>query len=74
MKGYKYTTEQEAIQAVKDCNVFYAIPKNESDVTQNWCSYNFSELDGFWYIIFDESLEQILGQPIQITITENGIK
>ena len=69
MLGYKYNTEIEVINAQKSCNAYYDIPKNETDITQNWCSYEFSE--NFWYIVYDESLEPILGDPIEFDITIN---
>ena len=71
MLGYKYNTEIEAINAQKSCNAYYGIPKSEKDITKNWCTYDYS--DGFWYIIYDESLEPILGIPIEITITNEEI-
>ena len=71
MKGYKFNTEQEAINAQKSCNAYYGIPKSETDVTQNWCSYEYSQLDAFWYIVYHESLQPILGEPIEFEITEN---
>jgi hypothetical protein len=67
-KGYKYNTEEEAITAQKICNAFYGIPKSETDVTQNWCSYEFSE--NFLYIVYHESLEPILGEPIEFQLTQ----
>jgi len=70
LKGYKYTTEIEAIDAQKACNAYYGIPKSPEDVTQNWCGYNY-DISGFWYIVYDESLLPILGEPIEIEITEN---
>ena len=60
--GYKYTNEQEAIEARKQCADYYGIPVAPNDVTQYWVDYQYSE-DGFWYIIFDESLTEILGKP-----------
>ena len=71
MLGYKYNTEIEAINAQKKCNAFYNIPKNKTDITQNWCSYEFSE--NFWYIVYDESLEAILGEPIEFQITQDEV-
>ena len=52
LKGYKYTTETEAI----------------TDVTQHWIDYNYAELDGFWYITYDESLLPILGEPTEFEL------
>jgi hypothetical protein len=71
IKGYKYTTETEAISAQKACDTYYGIPVHPDDVTQHWCAYNFAELNKpqFWYITYDISLVPILGEPSDITIT-----
>ena len=63
--GYKYTNEQDAIDARKQCADYYGLPVAPDDVTQYWVDYNTAELDTpvFWYIIFDESLEVVLGEP-----------
>lgn len=65
INGYQYTTEQEAINAREACDTYYGIPVAPDDVTHNWCDYQFAELNTpqFWYIVFDESLTPILGQP-----------
>ncbi len=71
IKGYKYTPEQEAIDARKQCADYYGLPVSPEDVTQYWVDYETAELDTpiFWYIIFDESIEQILGQPTTFEVT-----
>lgn len=63
--GYKYTNEQDAINARELVDAYYGIPVSPEDVTQNWVDYNTATLDNpiFYYIIFDESLEVVLGQP-----------
>lgn len=63
--GYKYTNEQEAIDARKQCADYYGLPKTPDDVTKYWVDYNEASLDTpvFWYIVFDSSIEMILGQP-----------
>jgi hypothetical protein len=71
IKGYKYTTETEAITAQKQCDAFYGIPKSPDDITQHWIDYNFAELDGFYYITYDESLLPILGEPTEFEVTQN---
>jgi len=71
IKGYKYTTETEAITAQKQCDAFYGIPKSPTDVTQHWVDYRYAELDGFWYITYDESLLPILGKPTEFEVTQN---
>lgn len=68
MIGYKYIIEQDAINAVNECNLAYGYPKQ--DTTTNWIDYQFSDLDDFYFIIFDESVRSILGEPIEFTITE----
>lgn len=67
MLGYKYFIEQEAIDARKQCADYYGLPKSPEDETIYWVDYNYSELN-FWYIIFDESIEPILGKPTEFEI------
>ncbi len=69
--GYKYTTEQEAIDAREQCDAYYGIPVSPDDVTQNWVDYNTATLDNpiFWYITFDDSLEVVLGEPSIFDVT-----
>jgi uncharacterized protein YceK len=71
INGYKYTIEQDAQSAVALCNQYYGIPI-EGDTTQNWCMYQVAELNTpiFWYIIYDESLLPILGNPTEFEITQ----
>lgn len=72
IKGYKYTTEKEAIDAKKECADYYGLPVAPEDVTQYWVDYEIAELDTpiFWYIQFDESIEVILGQPTEFNVTQ----
>lgn len=69
--GYKYTNEQDAINAREQVDAYYGIPVSPEDVTQNWVDYNTAELDNpiFYYITFDESLEVILGEPSTFDVT-----
>jgi hypothetical protein len=67
MLGYQYFIEQEAIDARKQCADYYGLPKSPEDETIYWVDYNYSELN-FWYIIFDESIEPILGKPTEFEI------
>ena len=71
INGYKYTNEQDAIDARKQCADYYGLPVNPDDVTQYWVDYETAELDTpiFWYIIFDESLRVVLGEPTQFEVT-----
>jgi len=72
IKGYKYNKEQEAISAREACDAYYGIPVAPDDVTQNWIDYQFAGLNTppFWYIIFDETLLPVLGQPTEFEIIQ----
>lgn len=72
INGYKYTTEQEAIDARKQCADYYGLPVAPDDVTQYWVDYETAELDTpiFWYIVFDESLKVVLGEPETFEVTQ----
>ena len=69
--GYKYTTEQEAINARELVDVYYGIPVSPEDVTQNWVDYQTATLDNpiFYYIQYHESLTVVLGEPITFQVT-----
>ena len=71
VNGYKYTTEQEAIDAREACDTYYGIPVSPDDVTQNWVEYETASLDNpiFYYITFDESLKVVLGEPTDFEVT-----
>jgi hypothetical protein len=73
IKGYKFSTEEEANLSQNDCNVYYGIPAEPEDVTQNWVEYSFAPLNTptFWFIIFDDSLIPILGQPEEFMVETN---
>jgi hypothetical protein len=72
INGYKFTTESQAKAAVNACNAYYGIPKTPDDVTQNWVEYQKADLNKpkFWYITYDESLQVVLGEPIQFEVTQ----
>lgn len=71
INGYKYTNEQDAINAREQCDAYYGIPVSPDDVTQNWVDYQTATLDNpiFWYITFDESLKVVLGDSINFEVT-----
>lgn len=68
--GYKYETESDAMQARKDCADYYGLPKTQDDITKYWVDYSFAELNDpqFWYIIYDESILAILGEPTEFEV------
>jgi len=76
--GYKYLIEQEAIDARKACADHYGLPKTPEDTTKYWVDYNIAEDDDpiFWYIIFDDSIEMVLGTPtiFDVTVLEKSIE
>lgn len=63
--GYKYLTEAEAIDARAQCADFYGLPITPEDETIYWVDYFEANLNTpvFWYIVFDDSIEEILGAP-----------
>jgi hypothetical protein len=69
--GYKYTNEQDAINARELVDTYYGIPVSPDSVTKNWIDYQTAELNNpvFYYIVFDESLRVVLGQPITFEVT-----
>jgi hypothetical protein len=73
--GYKYQTEQDAQQARRQCADYYELPKSPDDVTKYWVDYQFAELNQppFWYIIYDQSVLDILGEPELMEITTPDI-
>jgi hypothetical protein len=70
MLGYKYTTENEAIAARQAAADYMGLPKTSNDTTIYWVNYNYSELDGFYYITYVEGLEAVLGEPIEFEVTQ----
>ncbi len=74
--GYKYTVESEAIQARKECADYYGLPTSPDNITIYWVDY-FEALDNtpvFWYIVFDESVRAILGNPTRFDVDGNSVK
>jgi hypothetical protein len=70
INGYQYITEEKAINARELCDTYYGIPVSPDDVTQNWVDYQFANLNDpqFYYIVFDDSLLPVLGQPTEFEV------
>ena len=68
IKGYIYTSETEAIAARKAAADYMGLPVPNGE-TLYWVNYNYSEVDGFYYIAYVEGLEAALGEPSDISIT-----
>jgi hypothetical protein len=65
MLGYTFATEQEAIESRILCDTYYGYPLDGA-VTSHWIDYEFNESENVWFIIFDESVRTILGEPYEI--------
>jgi hypothetical protein len=70
MQGYIFQTESEAIAARKAAADYMGLPKNPNDTTIYWVNYNYSDLDGFYYIAYVEGLEAVFGEPIEFEVTQ----
>ena len=70
IKGYQYQTETEAQTARNFCDAYYGIPKDPTDTTTHWTNYYFAELNSptFYYIVYDETLLVVLGQPEEFDV------
>ena len=66
--GYKYTTEQAAIDARKQAADYKGYPKPGGE-TLYWVNYNHAETDGFWYITYVDGLEAVLGEATEFEVT-----
>jgi len=71
MTGYKYTTEQEAIDARSQAATYMSLPNPTRD-TLYWVNYNYSELDDFYYIEHVQGLEAILGEALIFNVTDEA--
>ena len=68
MKGYTYKTQEEAIEARQKAADYKGYPKPNGK-TLYWVNFSYAP-DGFYYIRYAEGLEQVLGEPTDITITQ----
>jgi hypothetical protein len=68
MLGYTYTTEAQAITARNQAAIYKGLPNPQGD-TLYWVNYNYSNLDLIYYISYVDGLENVLGVPIEFTIT-----
>jgi len=74
IKGYKYQTEQEALNAIELCNKHYGIPVSPESTTTTWTTHNFSYGNpDFYFIMFDDSLSIVLGEPIDLLVSSTAL-
>jgi len=69
MQGYKFNTEEEAVAARKAAADYKGLPVNPVSTTIYWVDYNYSDLDGYYYIRYIDGLEAVFGDPTDVTIT-----
>ena len=69
MQGYKFNTEEEAVAARKAAADYKGLPVNPASTTIYWVDYNYSDLDGYYYIRYVDGLEAVFGDPTDVTIT-----
>lgn len=69
MQGYIFQTETEAIAARQTAADYMGLPVPNGE-TLYWVNYNYSELDGFYYIAYVEGLDSALGEPIEFEVTQ----
>lgn len=77
MIGYKYNTEQEVKDAAHQCDIYYGIPTGQGgEVTNKWVDYRFAELNEpqFYYIIWNDTLNVVLGEPTEFEVTYPDIQ
>ena len=68
IKGYKYQTETQAIAARQTAADYMGLPVPNGE-TLYWVNFQYSELDGFYYIEYVDGLEAALGEPIEFDVT-----
>jgi len=69
IKGYLFQTEQEAINAIEQINTALGIPISNEATTRTYCE--FENTDNKIFIRHDETIESILGTPIEFEIVYN---
>ena len=73
MLGYTFTTELEAQSARQSAADYMGLPV-DGGTTLYWVDYQYSNLDNIYFIQYEDGLENVLGQPIEFTITQEKEK
>lgn len=73
LNGYKFDNEEDAVLAKSACSAYYNIPVNDASTTQDYVDYYFADQNDpvFWYIIYDETLVPVLGEPTEFELNNN---
>lgn len=61
IKGYRWDTINDANLAMSQLNAFYNLPKPNS--VSKFSSDSYFEINGLYYIGYDEMLIPVLGEP-----------
>lgn len=69
--GYLFTTENDAKNATGLCDQYYGYPK-EGCLSKNWCEYEYCEIGDFYYIVYGDTLKDVLGEPSELNIEINN--
>jgi len=67
MLGYIYLNEQDALNDQAICDAHFGYPK-EGVLTEHWVGVYYHEEGGYWYIFHDESINGLIGEPIQLVV------
>lgn len=71
--GYKYLTEEEALEDSDRLNTYYGIPTSEFAETIRVVDIVYGldeEEQGFWYIQYYPPCKPVLGDPIEFSILD----
>ena len=70
VKGYFFSSEEDVNLAIEKVNKHYNIFNHPDKVTNSWVSCNVTKYNDprYYYIIWHESLNPILGEPTEIEL------
>ena len=64
MEAHKFTTEQQANDAIDRINIGEGIPVSPDSITTTYCMAE--QLEDFWYIRADEVTKKYINEVIEI--------
>ena len=67
MLGYIYYNEQDALNDQAICDTYFGYPKLGA-LTEHWVGVYYHEDLSYWYIMHDESINGLIGTPIQLDL------
>ena len=72
IKGYKFTTKEQANEVMELLNTEHGLPVDGGLTKFDENSYQL-HLDGFYYISYDADWAAILGEPTDIVLPETKL-